>query len=107
MANPDHDTLIRIQSDWMGWSTADIRFGDVHDPHWFHPARAPRVLIHAYVWCSRIIAGQVPHQCESVSAPHRLRVCILKRHTLPSVYAELVRQADAQRNHAHQPTSES
>jgi hypothetical protein len=36
----------------------------------------------------------VPHECEKLSAPHRLRVCVLKKHSPESVYQEIARRAD-------------
>jgi hypothetical protein len=91
------DMLIRVQSDWNGWRSADVRLGDLRDVHWFQPPRAPRALVHGYMSCSNIAAGNIPHDCDQRSAPHRLRVCILKRHTIPPVYAELARRADEHR----------
>ena len=88
------DMLIRVQSNWNGWRSANVRFCDLHDPHWFQPTSAPKALVHGYISCSDIVAGSVPHDCDDRSAPHRLHVCILKRHTIPALYAELARQAD-------------
>jgi hypothetical protein len=54
-------------------------------------------MVHGYVACADIVTGDIPHECDPMTAPHRLRVCVLKRHTLPKVYAELARLADKQR----------
>jgi hypothetical protein len=91
------EMLIRVQSAWNGWRSADIRLRDLRDVHWFQPNQAPRELVHGYVSCSAIAAGEIPHECVQQSVPHRLLVCILKRHTIPTVYAELARRADQQR----------
>ncbi len=90
------DQLIRVQSEWNGWRNAEVRLGDLCDLHWLRPPRAPRPLVHGYMCCSNIITGDVPHDCDRTSAPHRLLVCILKSHTIPSVYAALARRADDQ-----------
>jgi len=63
--------------------------GDLQELHWAQPAGAPRALLHAYVSCARIPAGDLPHDCERSLGPHRLLVCILKGHSPASVYAEL------------------
>ena len=89
--------LIRVQSRWDDWRTAEVRFDDLHDVHWLQPTRAPHALVHGYVSCSNIVTGELPHRCDHPSAPHRLLVCILKKHTMPSVYAELARHADQPR----------
>ena len=95
---PVHDEiLIRVQSEWDGWRNAEVRFGDLRDVHWLQPTRAPNALVHGYISCSNIVTGDIPHDCDRRSAPHRLLVCILKRHTIPVVYAELARRADDQR----------
>lgn len=86
--------LIRVHSHWDDWRNADVRLGDLRDFHWLQPTRAPHSLVHAYVSCLDIVAGDIPHECDRRSAPHRLLVCILKRHTIPIVYAELSRRAD-------------
>lgn len=91
---PAHDeTLIRVQSAWDGWRNAEVRFNDLRDVHWLQPARAPHALVHGSISCSNIVTGDIPHDCDRRSAPHRLLVCILKRHTIPTVYAELARRA--------------
>jgi hypothetical protein len=96
---PD-DMLICVQSEWNGWKTARVRLSDLEDIHWFQPIRAPRPIAHGYICCSRIVAGEVPHDCHSVSAPHRLRVCVLKRHSPASAYEEIARRADQEKRSA-------
>jgi hypothetical protein len=90
------DMLIRVQPDWNGWRNAEVRMGDLQYVHWVQPKRAPRALVHGYISCSNIVIGDIPHDCDRGSAPHRLLVCILKRHTIPAVYEELARRADEQ-----------
>jgi hypothetical protein len=88
------DMLIRVQSRWNDWCDAQIRLADLHDVHWLQQPRAPRPLVHGYISCSQIVAGDLPHGCDLSPAPHRLHVCVLKGHTIPAVYAELARRAD-------------
>jgi hypothetical protein len=91
------EMLIRVQSEWDGWRSAELRLGDLQDVHWLQPAEAPHPLVHAYIVCSRIVTGDIPHDCDRTASPHRLLVCILKRHTIPTVYTELARRADDRR----------
>jgi hypothetical protein len=51
-------------------------------------------MLHGYVSCANIAAGQLPHDCDG-SAPHRLLVCVIKSHTCAAVYEELERGANA------------
>jgi hypothetical protein len=90
-------TLIRVQTEWNGWRSAEVRLNDLHDVHWFQPDRAPRPLVHGYISCASIVDGHIPHDCQRTSGPHRLLVCVLKRHITPGAYAELARRAGDQR----------
>jgi hypothetical protein len=60
-------------------------------------------MVHAYVLCTDIVNGRIPHDCDDRSAPHRLLVCVLKKHTTPSSYAELARRADHHHTWAASP----
>lgn len=66
---------------------------DLQEVHWFQPNGAPRRLVHGYVSCASITAGELPHNC--TGSPHRLFVCVIKSHTSEAVYAELERRANA------------
>ena len=102
------EMVIRVQSEWNGWRNAEVRLGDLRDVHWFQPTRAPRALVHGYILCSSIMIGDIPHDCDRRSAPHRLLICILKSHTIATVYAELARRADERRplHETHAPVAE-
>src|SRR5512147_1566956 len=90
---PSHEGLIRVQAAWNGWREAEVRLAGLRDPHWLQPAGAPNSLLHAYVDCSEIVVGAIPHECDAASAPHRLHVCILKSHTIPRIYGQLALRA--------------
>jgi hypothetical protein len=92
----EDENLIRVQRDWDGWRTAEVRLGDLQNVHWFQPGRAPRLLVHGYISCADIVTGDLPHDCSLTEAPHRLFVCVLKSHTVPLAYGELARRADEQ-----------
>jgi hypothetical protein len=92
---PEQETFVVVQADWNGWRTAEVRLVDLTDIHWLQPSGAPRPLIHAYIPCTHIKAGQIPHNCEQTEPPHQLLVCILKAHTRADVYEELWRRAVA------------
>jgi hypothetical protein len=91
---PRDPALIRVQREWNAWRTAEVRLNDLQDVHWFEPRGAPRPLVHAYMSCASIISGDVPHDCHRTPPPHRLLVCVLKRHTAAGAYSEIVRRAD-------------
>jgi len=92
---PTDEMLVCVQREWNGWQTAEVLLRDLQNVHWFQPDRAPRPLVHGYVSCTCITAGQLPHNCDGTAAPHTLLVCVLKCHSAPSVYEEIARRASA------------
>ena len=91
---PYDDMLLCLHRDWKSGASATARFADLHDVHWHQPPGAPHSMVHGYVLCTQIASGGIPHDCDPVSAPHRLDVCVLKKHAMTAVYAELARVAD-------------
>jgi hypothetical protein len=92
-----NETLVRVHSEWNGWKTAEVRMSDLADLHWFQPNGAPHALLHGFILCTQMVSGAVTHDCHRPSAPHRLLICVLKRHAIPTIYAELARRAHAER----------
>jgi hypothetical protein len=86
--------LIRVHGTWDGWQSAEVRLEDLHDVHWLTPLRAPHAFLHATIACSAIVSGSIPHSCDPENGPHRLLVCVIKKHTVGSTYTELTRRAD-------------
>jgi hypothetical protein len=91
------ERLVCVQREWDAWQTAEVRVGDLRDFHWLQPGRAPRALLHGYVSCASIMTGEIPHNCDRSKGPHMLLVCVLKKHSAPSVYADIARRADERR----------
>lgn len=92
LMNSYHDSAISVNVEWNDWRSANARLADLHDVHWHQPKGAPHPMLHAYVSCREINGAALPHQCEASSAPHAIRVCVLKSHNIPEVYTELARQ---------------
>jgi hypothetical protein len=90
--NPDIGLLVPVRCAWNAWQTAEVLVDDLHEVHWYQPTGAPRPMLHAYVDCTKT-RGQIAHDCSAATAPHRLLVCVLKRHAAPFAYSELVRLA--------------
>jgi hypothetical protein len=86
-------TFVVVQRAWSDWRTAVVHITELEDIHWFQPAGAARPLIHAYVWCDKIISGNLSHDCFRSPGPHRLLICLLKSHTAPCVYEALAERA--------------
>ena len=92
--HPELEIVVRIHPEWDGWRSAEVRLADLENIHWLQPAGAPRALLHGFVRCTDIVTGGIPHDCEPGSRPHRLLVCVLKRHAIPTTYEWLVRCAN-------------
>lgn len=86
--------LVVVQRAWSEWRTALVRVSDLEDVHWFRPAGAVRPLIHAYVWCDKVVSGRLSHDCSTPVTRHRVLVCLLKSHTTGNVFAELAHRAN-------------
>ncbi|MBS1818421.1 MAG: hypothetical protein JSU08_10855 [Acidobacteria bacterium] len=86
--------LVVVQREWNGWRKALVPLYALEDVHWHQPAGAPRPLVHGYVSSESLLSGDVPHDWAEGGEP-RLLVCVLRRHTVPSLFDELARRADA------------
>jgi hypothetical protein len=91
-----NEPLISIQREWNSWRTAQVRVSALESIHWHQPSGAPKPLLHGYVSCEEILAGEIEHECGG-RPRHRLLVCVLKSHTACSVYATLATRADERR----------
>jgi hypothetical protein len=105
-AHPDRMDLsgavrLVVQHHWNDWHAASVYLADVQDVHWREPLGTVQPLLHAYVSCDAIQSGRLPHRCDSPSGPHRLLVCLIRRHMTDRLYAELALRADEYRD-AHQ-----
>jgi hypothetical protein len=88
-------SAVVVQLNWSDWRTAMVRCADLEDIHWWQPPGAPRPLLHAYAWCHSVLSRDPLHDCDPLSAPHRLRLCILRAHVLPDTFDELMGRAAA------------
>jgi hypothetical protein len=88
----EDEAVIPVQREWNGWRTAEVRLRDLKGLHWFQPSSAPRELLHGYVSSDKVTALELPHE-GAARGNDPLLVCVLKSHTLPAVYSELVRRA--------------
>lgn len=90
---PSDDFAIVVTAAWSEWRSAYVRLADLHHVHWYQPAGAPQILIHAYVSCADILGGTLTHRCDAASAPHHVRVCVLRSHNIPAAYEVLMHKA--------------
>lgn len=101
------ESLIRVQGSWDGWQNAEVKRSSIRRVHWLQPDHAPHRLLYGFVSCSDFVTGRIPHECDRTSGPHELLVCVLKRHVVPSAYAELVQRADEAVSFAPAPSRQA
>ncbi len=77
--------VVRVRRQWNDYRLAAYPLSEVEGLHWSDisggiQATAPRSFVHGYVWCDRMIAGELAHSCAHGRGPHRIKVCITKKH---------------------------
>jgi hypothetical protein len=74
-------------SDIDGWHLSDVSGGrqDV----------ANRAYWHAYVMCDAMIEGQVGHSCTHGPAPHRIKICVVKKDN-DAAWSRILRAAEGE-----------
>ena len=93
------DTHVIVRRRWNAPDSAEISVDALWDLHFRSEAggvcRAlPRAFLSAYVWCDKIPAGALSHQCRAdPPAPHDLLVCILPTDNSATLYEDLRRKA--------------
>jgi hypothetical protein len=92
------DVAVAVTVDWNDWRSASARLRDLRDVHWFQPTGAPQPVLHGYMSCADVLSGALSHHCDGSSAPHRVRICILKSRNIAETYSLLVRKADEGRS---------
>ena len=88
---------VNIRRQWNSWQQATVPLSKLEGVHWSQAsggvqARAPQPFIHAYVWCDDI-EGDIDHSCIHGTAPHRIKVCIVKSANSKEAFETLVRIA--------------
>ena len=90
--NVDGRTLVKVRGGWTDWHSALVPVDALQELHWCQPLGAPRPIMHAYLLCTDVVDGGIPHDCDRSAAPHRLLVCILRHDITPDVHTCLVRR---------------
>lgn len=93
------DPRVVVRRRWNAADTAEVSVDLLWDLHFRDEpggvCRAlPRAFLSAYIWCDRLPAGALSHQCRAnPPAPHELLVCILPTDNPATLYEELGRRA--------------
>ena len=87
--------LVSVRRQWNSWEVAQVNVGEVANPLWDVEsggvkASAPEALIYGYVWCDAIVSGSLAHSCLHGTAPHSIKICILRQDNSPRIYNHFV-----------------
>jgi hypothetical protein len=56
------------------------------------------MFLHAYVWCDKMIGGELAHSCQHGAGPHDIKVCIVKKDNKEN-WSAIQQAASGQRVH--------
>ena len=95
-SKPVSDTeLVSVRRNWNSWEVAQVYDGEVSNPLWDLEsggvrASSPEALIYGYVWCDAIVSGSIAHSCLHGTAPHSIKICILRKDNPPRIYNHFI-----------------
>lgn len=83
--------LVSVRRAWNSWEIAQVYVGEVANPMWDIVSggvkeSAPDALLYGYIWCDAIVSGSIAHSCLHGTAPHSIKVCILRKDNSPRIY---------------------
>lgn len=83
--------LVSVRRQWNSWETAQVYVADIANPLWDIAGggtkeTAPDALIYGHIWCDALVSGSVAHSCLHGTAPHSIKVCILRQDNPPRIY---------------------
>lgn len=87
--------LVSVRRQWNSWEMAQVYVGDVSNPLWDLVSGgvkepSPEAFIFGYIWCDAIVSGSVAHSCLHGTAPHSIKVCILRKDNSPRIHNHFV-----------------
>ena len=83
--------LVSVRRQWNSWEIAQVNVGEVNNPLWDLVSggvkeTSPEAFIYGYIWCDAIVSGSVAHSCLHGTAPHSIKICILRKDNSPRIY---------------------
>ena len=87
----DAAELVSVRRQWNSWEVAQVYVGDVSNPLWDvvgggTKEPSPEAYIFGFIWCDAIVSGSVAHSCLHGTAPHSIKICILRKDNSPRIY---------------------
>jgi hypothetical protein len=89
----DHK-IVHFRRQWNDKKIGTVPFDQFHNPYWDDISdemmqRAPRPLIHGYVWCTDA-QDQVAHLVAHENGAHWTKVCVVRQDNKRETYARLL-----------------
>ena len=89
-----------VRRQWNDWRQANVMLTNLEALHWSSisggvQALTPRPFLHGYIWCNQILEGELPHTCMHGTAPHRIKVCVVKKDNPKEIFEKLLSQLEA------------
>jgi hypothetical protein len=83
MSPIDDDSIIYVRRQPTDWKTGSVYYKDLEDFCWDMITGGTRIKtsnlhLFAYMWCDKVIEGEVAHSGIHGPCPHRIKVCVLK-----------------------------
>ncbi len=95
-----------VRRQWNDYRKARYPLSELERPQWdwesggVH-APAPQPFIHGYVWCNRMLEGELAHSCSHGAGPHRIKVCVVKKDNDRKTFERLIEQAGPRPKRSH------
>ena len=75
--------MVSVRRQWNDYRVGEVDLADLGSLRWDSAsggvgARTPQPFIHGYVSCDAI-RGDIAHSCQHGSAPHTIKVCVVKK----------------------------
>ena len=83
MSPLNDDSIIYVRRQPTDWKTASVYYRDLEDFRWDMVTggigiKTSNLHLFAYMWCNKVIEGEISHSGIHGPCPHRIKVCILK-----------------------------
>jgi len=93
--NKKNTQIVNIRRQWNDWRIAGVEFEKLSGLHWDIisggvRAAAPQPFIYGYVFCNDV-DEDIAHSCQHGTAPHSIKVCIVKKDNSPKVFNKILK----------------
>ena len=95
MSPLNDDSIIYVRRQPTDWKTASVYYRDLEDFRWDMVTggigiKTSNLHLFAYMWCNKVIEGEISHSGIHGPCPHRIKVCVLKTDN-PETFRDLER----------------